>query len=787
MNTLKKIYDKNIVMLIYILLPLVEVITTITKTYTDCAFTFGMIYKTLFLIYGVIYLLFITKENKKLNYTMLGIYLLYIIISFFITTSNITLGTIFTKVTILSRFICFPVMVLFLYSYIKENYISVKVMGISAVIYGLVMLISNITNTAFASYSSGLAKGNSGWFNSGNEISALFSMFLPVLIYLMVNYKKVIYLIGLILISGALCIIGTKTALIGLMITAIIFLIYSIVCYIKNNNKVFEKIVVFATLYIVAISLLIPITPAYVGLTEKLDLAKEDSGEKSEVILSSFIYNGREQDLKEQFAIYMDAPIKEKLFGINDNAKLLTTSGEFNVIERDFYDIVFIHGLIGFGVFFAPMVVVLLDKLLRCKKEDIFNLKNVMLLTSILIGIGVSYIAGHVFLATTVAIFLAYIIISLSIDEKEYKKIIIYMPKLSIGGMERALINYLNMCKALNNFEVTVVLGYVTDKKLLNELPKNIKVRLLCNRKWDFTGKLQAGLNYIIELLYIMIYNYNIAICYSYHHKVLSVLTRLASKENILFMHTDLEGSRTKEEIERLNKKVSFEKFSTIVCVSEKAKKSMENLYPNYKGRLITIYNYINGENILKLSKEACDIKKIDTISFINVSRHFERAKKISRIIETAHRLKDEGYNFNVYLVGDGENTKDYEKQIKVLNLEDTIHLLGRQNNPYKYMKQADYLVISSDFEGYGIVIDEAKVLGLVVITTDIADAIDMVKDYGQVVDNSKDGVYLGMKDALDKKIKKTATFDYLKFNKEIDEKFENLFNNMLKRKDKNV
>lgn len=789
MNVLKKIYNKNVVILIYILLPLVEVITTVSKTYTNCTFTFGMIYKTLFLIYGAIYLLFIAKENRKINLTLLLIYLVYIVTSFCITTEYITLNNLVTKLTILARFICFPVMILFLYSYLKENYISTKVIGISAVIYGLVMLVSNVTNTAFASYSAGLSKGNSGWFNSGNEISALFSMFLPVLIYLFAHYKKLIYLIGLLLISFSLCVIGTKTALIGLIITSIIFLIYSIVQYIrKSNNKMYEKIVVLSTLYVVLVAFVIPITPAYIGLNEKLEATKSESSESSEVILSSFIYNGREQDLKEQFAIYMDAPISQKLFGINDEAKLLTTSGEFNVIERDFYDIVFIHGLIGFGVFCAPMVLILLDRVLKLKKEDIFKLKNVMLLTSIVIAIGVSYIAGHVFLSSTVAIFLAYITVSICIDEKEEKQIVIYMPKLSVGGMERALINYLNMCKPLDKYKVTLVLGYVTDMKLISELPKNIDVRLLCTRKWDKIGKIQAGLNYIVELIYIMIYNYDISICYSYHHKVLSILTRLASKSNILFMHTDLITSRSKEEITRLNKNVKFEKFSSIVCVSDKAKKSMEILYPNYTGKLVAIYNYINGDSILELSKEKCDIVLDNNISFINVSRHFERAKKISRIIDATFRLKKEGYNFKVYLVGEGENTSDYLDKIKELKLEDSVYLLGRQNNPYKYMKRADFLVISSDFEGYGIVIDEAKVLNLPIISTDIADAKKMVEGYGKVFENSSEGIYEGMKSALDNMVKIDKKFSYIDFNIRIDEEFDSLFNELLdRRKDKDV
>lgn len=781
MNMLKKMYDKSIVIAIYILLPIVEVITTVMKTYTNCAITLGMIYKTLFMLYCIFYILFVNKNNKKFNYTLIGIYIIYILISYFVTTSTLSFESIANKLVIISRFICFPIIVLFLYNYLSENHISIRAIGICDVIFGLIMIISCITNTAFASYSSGLSKGMSGWFNSGNEISALFCIFLPVMIYLMIKYKKPIYILGFIFTSISLCLIGTKTGLIGLIISSIIFITYSIICYLNKNSKtIYEKMVIISTIYIVLVSLVIPITPAYKYIAEKFEINNTQNSQENNVILSSFIYNGREEDLKEQLEIYMNAPIREKLFGISDDEKLLTSSGEFNVIERDYYDIIFIHGIIGCALFFAPMIVILLDrfKYLKC------NLKSVMLFSSILLGLGISYIAGHVLLSPTVAIYFSFIFVSICLaeDKEKKEKLIIYMPKLSLGGMERALINYLNMCNSLKKFDVTLVLGYVTDKKLLNELPDNLSIRLLCTRKWDILGKIQSGLNYIIELIYIMIYNYDISICYSYHHKVLSLITRMASKNTILFMHTDLIHSRTKIEINMLNKKVEFEKFKVIVCVSDAAKKSMEELYPNYTGKLITIYNYINGACILEGAKEKVDTPNVnlDKISFINVSRHFERAKKISRIINSTAKLKKEGYDFLVYLVGDGENTKDYMTQIEKQNLKDVVYLLGRQNNPYKYMKNSNYLVISSDFEGYGIVIDEAKVVDIPIITTNIADAKKMVQGYGIVVENSENGIYTGMKKALNGEVKICKTFDYLKFNEEIDEKFDTLFSFLL-------
>ena len=77
---------------------------------------------------------------------------------------------------------------------------------------------------------------------------------------------------------------------------------------------------------------------------------------------------------------------------------------------------------------------------------------------------------------------------------------------------------------------------------------------------------------------------------------------------------------------------------------------------------------------------------------------------------------------------------------------------------------------MSSQFEGYGIVIDEARVLGIPVIATDIADTRRILSEgYGMVCENSEDGIYDAMKDFLNRNYKVAQKFDYKEFNKNVD------------------
>ncbi len=59
------------------------------------------------------------------------------------------------------------------------------------------------------------------------------------------------------------------------------------------------------------------------------------------------------------------------------------------------------------------------------------------------------------------------------------------------------------------------------------------------------------------------------------------------------------------------------------------------------------------------------------------------------------------------------------ENMIKDRKLEKRVKILGFQQNPYKYIKNAKLLVLSSDREGLPTVVIESLILGTPVVSTD--------------------------------------------------------------------
>lgn len=357
------------------------------------------------------------------------------------------------------------------------------------------------------------------------------------------------------------------------------------------------------------------------------------------------------------------------------------------------------------------------------------------------------------------------------------KKISIFMSKLSIGGMEKAFIDFLKSSDISDNYEVTAYVGYRGNDYYLKEIPSNVRIKFASNSK---APKIHNKIFMLLAMYFwkvsLFFKKSDFSICYSHHHKILADLSRISSKNSICYIHGDLEASRTKEEIEKLKRKLKFDKFSKIFCVSERGKYSFTNLFPSMKSKTYVINNYIDGELIKTKAKETVDYDKNNKTTFINIARHEERSKGIIKLIEAARLLKNEKQNFQLLLIGDGEDTFRYEKIIKENNLQDDVILLGRKTNPYPFLKISDALVVSSNFEGYGLVYDEARVLNIPIITTDVADAkIICDQGYGLLVDKTPESLKCNMKKIISKESDFKKGFDYKMYNQSITKKFNEI------------
>ena len=175
------------------------------------------------------------------------------------------------------------------------------------------------------------------------------------------------------------------------------------------------------------------------------------------------------------------------------------------------------------------------------------------------------------------------------------------------------------------------------------------------------------------------------------------------------------------------------------------------------------IYNYIDKQKVIEKAEEKTEVEfNENDINFVTVTRLVEQ-KGIDRLIEVHKKLIDNKLYHKFYVIGDGPEREKLENMIKKEGIGETFILLGKLDNPYPYIKNANYFCLLSKFEGYGMVIEEAKILNKPVIITDTA-AREAVKEYenSMILENSEKGIYEGIKSIIEKGFKeKEITIKY--------------------------
>lgn len=345
------------------------------------------------------------------------------------------------------------------------------------------------------------------------------------------------------------------------------------------------------------------------------------------------------------------------------------------------------------------------------------------------------------------------------------KKIIFGITSLTLGGAERVLVDLAN--KMSERFDITIFMLY-SNGELETELNKKIKLKTLYSKKYTeltFLEKILASLKVLINKKKIFKkyvdkeeYIAQISFLEGAITRIFSVKSNFKTKK-IAWVHNDMQkvfGKGIKAKIKKIMDEKAYQKYDDIIFVSKDNEKAFNSFYKkSIKSRKNIIKNYVSSERILNLSVELSEYKKIykeDEINVVQVSRLVEQ-KAIDRLIKVSAKLINENSKIHIYVIGDGPLKERLQKQIEDLNVEEKITLLGAKKNPYPYIKNADVFGLFSYFEGYGIVIDEAKILRKYVIITDTAarEALKDYKEYSYIVSNDEKGIEEAFKYLEDK------------------------------------
>ena len=125
--------------------------------------------------------------------------------------------------------------------------------------------------------------------------------------------------------------------------------------------------------------------------------------------------------------------------------------------------------------------------------------------------------------------------------------------------------------------------------------------------------------------------------------------------------------------------------------------------------------------------------------------------KGFDRLVEACHRLAQAGFSFHLWILGEGPEGRKLEVLVRERGLQDRITFLGHQENPYPYMRAADWMVCSSRSEGHSTVISESLILGIPVVSTLCSGVREQLGDgeFGLIAGNDTQDLLRALEDIL--------------------------------------
>lgn len=351
------------------------------------------------------------------------------------------------------------------------------------------------------------------------------------------------------------------------------------------------------------------------------------------------------------------------------------------------------------------------------------------------------------------------------------KKIAIVTRRLIVGGVEKSLINMIKeMDKDRYNITLYLMgLGGILEK----DLPNFVKIK---NIFWEENSAKEVIKNKIkqfkvYEAIKISFYffkafkelnsnnyfkyenylskiiekpkdEYDLVI--SYHapntFPIIYSSEFIKSKNRVLWIHGDI--CACQDDLQ--NYIEYYDKYDKIFCISEKIKYRLDKEYPYLRKKTDVFYNIINIDDIIKKSIEFKVFSdNYKGIKILTVGRLSDEKGQliIPDIVKLAQK---NGLNIRWYCIGEGVLEKQLIDRINSYRLEESIILLGNKENPYPYFKECDIYVQTSKHEGYGLTINEAKILNKPIISTNTVGGLEQIENNrnGLIVEYDANDIY---------------------------------------------
>ncbi len=346
------------------------------------------------------------------------------------------------------------------------------------------------------------------------------------------------------------------------------------------------------------------------------------------------------------------------------------------------------------------------------------------------------------------------------------KKVLFFLESLSGGGAEKVLTDIVcNVDK--KKYDITVCT--VTDGDVYQDKVSQAVNYISLLKKADYNAGGIKKILFWIKLKFIYnlptqwiykyyikdIYDVEVAFIEGFATKFIAASSNMSSRK-MAWVHIDMIKNNYADNSYRSieEHKVTYHRYDTIVCVAQSVKEAFERKF-FCSDKICVQYNPVDNKEIKRKSLEKVDIKRKESILLGTVGR-LENQKGYLRLLKSLKTLQDEGYKFEVWIIGTGSQYNALNDFILANQMSDYVILLGFQKNPYKYINLCDAFICSSYAEGFSTAATESLILGKPIFTVDCSGMSELFGNTpcGVIVANDDQSLLELLRDIVSYRIK---------------------------------
>lgn len=311
--------------------------------------------------------------------------------------------------------------------------------------------------------------------------------------------------------------------------------------------------------------------------------------------------------------------------------------------------------------------------------------------------------------------------------------IAIYRGRLSAGGANRSLI-HISKYLSDNGYEVDFVVAN-SSGEFSDKIPEKVSlIDCKADRQLSAIPKITKYLRQIEPDAILSTAHSSIVTSILSTYLSMSNTKIIARQGTVLSEHYKHQGGNKAKIVYQMTKSL-LPRSDTIIAISQGVKRDLIEQTSLESSDIEVIYNPAIP-SVKKVEKKASKktdhpwLNKKDQPVILGTGRlapqkDFPTLLRAFKIIN-AHR------DCRLIILGDGSEKENLIKMSKDLGIHEKVSFPGYSDNPYSYMASSDVFVMSSAWEGFGIVLVEAMACGTPVVSTDCESGPSEILNGGQ-------------------------------------------------------